>query len=39
MGDATEFDDTFLALPGFKVLAVIDDGAALPVGIETYAKQ
>jgi hypothetical protein len=35
MGDDSEFDDTFLALPGFRVLAVTDDGAEPLVGIET----
>jgi len=38
VGDGTEFDDTFLALPGFKVMAVTDDGAELLVGIETIRQ-
>jgi hypothetical protein len=38
VGDGTEFDDTFLALPGFKVPAVTDDGAELLVGMETIRQ-
>jgi transposase len=38
MGDGTEFDNTFLALSGFRALAVTDDGAELLVGIETIRQ-
>jgi transposase len=35
MGDGTEFDDAFLALPGVRVMALVDDGEEFLVGIET----
>ena len=38
MGDGTEFDDVLLGLPGFRVLAVTDDGDELLVGIETIRQ-
>ncbi|MGO9180442.1 MAG: hypothetical protein ACLQHS_14460 [Candidatus Limnocylindrales bacterium] len=38
MGDGTEFDDALLGLPGFRVLAVADDGDELLVGIETIRR-
>jgi integrase len=38
MGDGTEFDDTLLGLPGFRVLAVTEDGDELLVGIETIRR-
>ena len=38
MGDGTEFDDALLGLPGFRVLAVTDDGDELLVGIETIRR-
>ena len=38
MGDGTEFDDALLGLPGFRVLAVTEDGDELLVGIETIRR-
>ncbi|MGO9299507.1 MAG: ISL3 family transposase [Acidimicrobiales bacterium] len=38
MGDGTEFDDALVGLPGFRVLAVTDDGDELLVGIETIRQ-
>ena len=38
MGDGTEFDDALLGLPGFRVLAVTEDGEELLVGIETIRR-
>ena len=38
MGDGTEFDDALLGLPGFRVLAVTEDGNELLVGIETIRR-
>jgi hypothetical protein len=38
MGDGTEFDDALSGLPGFRVLAVTDDGGELLVGIETMRR-
>jgi transposase len=38
MGDGTEFDDALLGLPGFRVLAVTEDGDELLVGIETIRQ-
>ena len=32
MGDGTEFDDALLGLPGFRVVAVTEDGDELLVG-------
>jgi hypothetical protein len=38
MGDGTEFDEALLGLPGFRVLAVSEDGDELLVGIETIRR-
>src|SRR5665213_145061 len=38
MSDGTDFDDTLLGLPGFRVTAVTDDGEELLVGIETTRR-
>jgi hypothetical protein len=38
MGDGTEFDDKLLGLPGFRVLAVTEDGAELLVGIRSARR-
>jgi hypothetical protein len=38
MGDGSESDDMFLALPGFRMLAVADYVAELLVGIETIRQ-
>jgi len=38
MGDGTEFDDALLGLPGFRVMAVSEDGDELLVGIETIRQ-
>jgi hypothetical protein len=38
MGDGTEFDDALLGLPGFRVVAVTEDGDELLVGIETIRR-
>ena len=38
MGDGTEFDDALLGLPGFRVVAVSEDGDELLVGIETIRR-
>jgi hypothetical protein len=38
MGDGTEFDDALLGLPGFRVVAVVEDGDELLVDIETIRQ-
>ncbi|MFZ2058642.1 MAG: transposase [Acidimicrobiales bacterium] len=38
MGDDIEFDDALLGLPGFRVLAVTEEGDELLVGIETIRR-
>jgi len=38
MGDGTEFADQLLGLPGFRVLAVTENGNELLVGIETIRQ-